>query len=63
MRTIVAHLRDGLDHDDAARFVFIFESVLLGIHRGDGTEGDVTSHELNFMRSYFGGPIAKELGL
>jgi hypothetical protein len=63
MRTIVAHLRDGLDHEDASRFTSIFEAVLLGVHRGDGTEGDVTAHELNFMRSYFGGPIAKELGM
>jgi hypothetical protein len=63
MRTIVTHFRESLDAEDALRFLAIFESVLLGVHRADGTEGDITQGELNYMRGYFGGPLAKELRL
>lgn len=63
MRTIAAHVRAGLDPEELMRFVAIFEAVLFGVHRGDGSEGDVTEAELNFMRGYFTGHLAKELQL
>lgn len=59
MRTIMTHMRAMLDPVDARAFLAIFESVLLGVHTGDGTEGDVTSEEIAFMHRYFDGVLMK----
>lgn len=64
MRTAVAYLRDmGMagSRADSERFLDVYESVLLGVHKGDGTCGDVTQEELGRMRKYFHGVIAKAL--
>ena len=66
MRTAVAYLRSmgmGGTRGDAERFLAIYESVLLGVHKGDGTVGDTTHEELARMRKYFHNVVAKSIAL
>jgi hypothetical protein len=60
MRTAVATLL-ALNRADADRFVAVFESVLLGVHAGDGTVGDTTHDDLAFMQQFFHNGIMKEI--
>lgn len=61
MRTAVWSIAQLLDPQEVERFLRTFEAVLLGIHQGDGTEGDVVKEELRAMQLFFQTTLMKEV--
>lgn len=53
MRTVVMHVMGSERGEDSELFLRIFDSVLLGVHTGDGTMGDVEAEEAYFMKSFY----------
>lgn len=60
MRGVLQCIQSALDPQEADRFCSVYDSVLFGVHKADGTIGDVTSDDLKFLASYFG-KIIKEI--
>jgi hypothetical protein len=61
MRTAVWSIAQLLDPQEVERFLRTFEAVLLGIHQGDGTEGDVVKEELRAMQLFYQTTLLKEV--
>lgn len=60
MRGVLQCIQSALDPREAERFCSVYEAVMFGIHKADGTVGDVNNDDLKFLASYFG-KIIKEI--
>jgi hypothetical protein len=60
MRGVLQCIQSALDPHDVERFCSVYDAVMFGIHKADGTVGDVNNDDLKFLASYFG-KIIKEI--
>lgn len=61
MRCCLSCVKGVLPEDQSERFVRIFEAVVCGTHRVDGTEKMLTTDDIKFMHAFFYNTILKEI--
>lgn len=61
MRCCLACVKGVLPEDQSERFVRIYEGVVCGTHRVDGTEKMLSTDDIKFMHAFFYNTILKEI--
>lgn len=61
MRCCLSSMRGMMPHNQVERFLRIYEGIVLGSHRIDGSEKNISSDDIKYLHAFYYNTILKQL--